>query len=377
MRALNRRYTPNSGNRPRIGIDYRLALVKTRGMGRYIAYLVDTLKNRDDGMDFVLLCDRSPGVAFDPGRMKIDIVPMLNYIFFEQFAIPASAKRLALDAVWSPANTFPLFMPKSIYRFVTIHDLIFLMRGLGDSLTPKQRIGKIYRSLVCKMGARKPNVIFTDSCFSISEIKSKLGRDDAIYAPVMNEYQTSLKYSKSVLDEYSLKDGKYFFTVSGDAPSKNLLSVLIAHDLSDSGMPLVVSGVSNPRSIARFLSRCAENVIFTGYLSDEELFSLYKHAGCFLFLSLAEGFGIPILEAMSYNLPIIASNRTSIPEVIGNCGVLVDPLNVDEVARTMRTFKRSDFIEMIKHQPTQLEKFNSWTKTADIVVNAMKKVLYA
>jgi glycosyltransferase involved in cell wall biosynthesis len=361
-----------TGFRPKVGIDYRLALAKTRGMGRYVRSVVNVLKGRDDGIDFVLICDGPVEQGFDPGRMEVAVGPRRDYIIFEQVVLPMMADRLGLDAVWCPGNTFPLFMKKRISRFVTIHDLIFLMKDLKDPLSMRQRVGKAYRSLVCRAGIGRIGRIFTDSVFTASEIGRKLGRTDAVYAPVMIDSRSGGGRPSGVLEKLSLKRKGYFFTVSGDAPSKNLASVISAHARAGAGMPLVVSGVSDQRSIERFMAMSPGRVVFTGYVPDDDLFSLYENAACFLFMSLAEGFGIPLLEAMSFGLPIIASNRTSIPEVLGACGVTLDPLDIVGISEAIGRFRSEDFSEMVSRQPSQLEKYRGWEKTAEIIVNAMK-----
>jgi glycosyltransferase involved in cell wall biosynthesis len=103
--------------------------------------------------------------------------------------------------------------------------------------------------------------------------------------------------------------------------------------------------------------------MLAGYLSDSEILSLYEEADVFVYPSLYEGFGLPVLEAMACGCPVIASNVSSLPEVVGEAGLLVDPYNVEALARAIRTVLDDDELkrEMSRKSIAQAQKF-SWTK---------------
>ncbi len=358
--------------RLRVGIDYRLAQQNIRGMGRYVASIVEVLKKQDYGLDFFLLCTHSPVPNFNAEYMKVVIGGSDDFILYEQFSLPRICSKLNLDALWCPANTFPLFLSSRTKLVVTIHDLIFLMRDIPDPKGFRQFLGKKYRSIVCKLGVNRINVLLTDSMFSKRDINKRLGRSDAVYAPIRIDPQPADEKDSLNVLPLGLTTKGYFFTVSGDAPSKNLNNLIFAYKKSHTALPLVIAGVSSLTSIEKFKKNAGPNVLFTGYVSEKDLWSLYKHAACFIFPSLAEGFGIPILEAMRNELPIIASNRTSIPEVLGSAGRLFDPLDVDELASLIEDFTPSAYEGLITAQKHQLDKYSDWSKTASIVVDAIK-----
>jgi len=118
-----------------------------------------------------------------------------------------------------------------------------------------------------------------------------------------------------------------------------------------------------------------DKVIFTGFVSDEDLASLYANCKSFVFPSLHEGFGLPPLEAMTYGVPVIAANVTSLPEVVGNPEALFDPLSVESISqKLLQSLVDDSFRERaIKHAAKQVKLF-SWHKSANVAIAAMEQV---
>ena len=119
-----------------------------------------------------------------------------------------------------------------------------------------------------------------------------------------------------------------------------------------------------------------DKILFTGKINDDELKYLYKHANIFVYPSFYEGFGLPPLEAMSFNVPCVVSNKTSIPEVVGNAAITVNPNNYNEIAKQIEKFINSDNLRMeyIKKGNKRLSKF-SWEKCAEETIDLYKKTL--
>jgi glycosyltransferase involved in cell wall biosynthesis len=108
-----------------------------------------------------------------------------------------------------------------------------------------------------------------------------------------------------------------------------------------------------------------DTVIFTGVVDGEDLPFLYSGAEVFIFPSLSEGFGIPVIEAMACGTPVVASNRTSIPEIAGNAALLVDPLNIDEMAGAIHAvLSKSSLRQQLIKKGLERAKVFSWKKTA-------------
>ena len=169
---------------------------------------------------------------------------------------------------------------------------------------------------------------------------------------------------------------KQILIVSDISPRKNHIRLIRAferaQELSQSRLELVVAGqtrtvIPELEHMLRDVSRRRENVRITmmGYVSDSEVLSLYAKADVFVYPSLYEGFGLPVLEAMACGCPVITSNVSSLPEVVGDAALLVDPYNVEALAQAMLTVLEDDELkkEMSKRGITQAQKF-SWDKAA-------------
>ncbi|HYC20413.1 MAG TPA: glycosyltransferase family 1 protein [Candidatus Bathyarchaeia archaeon] len=168
---------------------------------------------------------------------------------------------------------------------------------------------------------------------------------------------------------------KKILVVSDVSPRKNHLRLIEAFELVHRADPscdaeLIIVGYLR-KDVPEFESTLRDmrsrneglNIKLAGYLTDSEVLSLYEEADVFVYPSLYEGFGLPVLEAMACGCPVIASNVSSLPEVVGEAGLLVDPYNVEALARAIRTVLDDDELkrEMSRKSIAQAQKF-SWTK---------------
>jgi glycosyltransferase involved in cell wall biosynthesis len=131
---------------------------------------------------------------------------------------------------------------------------------------------------------------------------------------------------------------------------------------------------SSHKDLARGLN-LAEEMVFTGYVPDEVLKTLYQGAKAFVYPSLIEGFGLPILEAMAYGTPVIGSNRTSIPEVIGEAGIIVDPDNAEQIADAILLLLKDEMLRLSYIQKgVEHAKNFSWQRTAELSLEAIMSI---
>jgi len=363
----------------KIGIDYRLAISSHRGMGRYIREIVKELKKIDKGNEYILFVDREMEEEL-PSNFKYKSINCRNYILFEQFFLPITAKDEKIDILWCPANTFPLILSTNTRLFVTIHDLIFMNKEIKESEKIYQQIGKYYRKFVVAFGKNKIDKCFTDSEYSKRDIYEKLNINSIITSIKIDNFRELIdnEYNETnILEKLSLKKNNYYYTVSGDSPSKNLDILLKVYSTGIIKEKMVISGIKNYKNSVIYKKIREKNLesyfLFSDFISDIEMIDLYKNCKAFLFLSLAEGFGIPILEAMFFNVPIIASNRTSIPEVLGEGGTLVEPQDVDEIIKNIQNIENIDRKDLMMKQSKQLDKYFAWEKTAKLVYNELIK----
>jgi glycosyltransferase involved in cell wall biosynthesis len=352
-----------------IGIDYRLANSSSRGMARYAKEIVSCLLREDTTNRYILYIDKALTSTFVTSpNVFVKRIKTENYILGEQIFLALYTFIDKLDILWSPYNTFPLFARQKTRIFVTIHDLIFFHKTTGES-SLYQKIGRLYRKYCLILGKKRINQCFTVSEYSAGEIQQRLSLQDISITPNCADAFLSkiaaYNNSGAALAEYNKP---FYFTVSGDSPGKNLLFVVNYFKRFMPDAYLYIAGVPVTSYMRRFAQ---DNIVMTGYLSDEELAGYYKNCKAFLFLSLREGFGIPILEALSCGAKIIASNRTSIPEVAGNCAILIDPTSEEQFARALADIETFTVDEEYKKK--HLSKYSSWKDTAKIVSSAFTK----
>jgi len=234
---------------------------------------------------------------------------------FEQFLIPYLIKIYKIDVCWFPSNTFPIYKVNNVKYIVTIHDIIFL----DDTIVPKniyQKIGKFYRAFNISKGINKIDEITSVSFAALKEIndyfniKVRLNDNQVLY----NSVDLKFDFDDNILKKLNVENKKYIYTISGNAPHKNLPFLLESFSIFNQkykDYKIVISGV--PKSQHNLYN--FENIILTNFISEDEKSSLIRHADFFVFASLKEGFGIPLIEAMSLNKNILASNISVFREI--------------------------------------------------------------
>ena len=322
-----------------IGI-YNLAKNLTR-------HLAETNRNGEHCEEIIVLGNALNRKDFDiPGVRFIQIrgnaLNRIVYTFWELFGVQAVARREGADRILFPRGYRPLF-----YRgkdVIIVHDLIpfFYDRYFPGVLN---RVENAYIMSRLKASIRHAGRIVTISKYSLKELEEICpgceSRTRVIYNGV-NPVPCSDRPS-------SLKpDGPYLYAGVSALPHKNAAGVLKTYEAYFQGeiregktpARLVIIGIESPESVpgGNVLSpEAAEYVTCCRYIeSGAEMHSLLAGASAFLFLSLLEGFGFPPLEAMQLGVPVICSDRTSLPEVIGDAGLLTDPDDIEGTAACIR-----------------------------------------
>jgi glycosyltransferase involved in cell wall biosynthesis len=195
---------------------------------------------------------------------------------------------------------------------------------------------------------------------------------------------SSIKYQvlsmKDIREKYGIK-GDYILSVGTLQPRKNFVRLIQTLNILISQYPnisLVIVG--KPGWLFEEIYQAPKKfgvekkVKFLNYVPDEDLPGLYKGATCFVLVSLYEGFGIPILEAMSNGCPVVASNISSLPEVVGKAGILVDPYNIEDIAQGIKKAIKNRKA-LIKKGVVQCQQF-SWEKCAKETLEVLKNVVF-
>jgi glycosyltransferase involved in cell wall biosynthesis len=272
-----------------------------------------------------------------------------SYPLWEQIALPCAVFYDGLDVLHCLGNTAPLIIPSSVKLVLTLHDVMFLQSG---AVIPKptnhyQAIGRFYRKFISPRVARLADQLITVSDFSRRDILEMIPGLDTERVHVT--YQSCHDFFKRV-PAFSFKKPtrrvggrSYIFALGADDPRKNTLLLVKAYlkllQKHEIHHDLVISGYANWEQSEAYnvvkIAGAIDRVKFLSFISMEELADLYRNATMFVYPSLYEGFGIPLLEAFSSGCPVIASNVTSIPEVGGNAAIYFDPSSEDEITATM------------------------------------------
>lgn len=321
-------------------------LNKPRGMGRYVQELLFSLdKFRDNRIEIIVLIPSNMESEFYDMYENLHFIKRKKYPFplWEQLIVPLEAKKNHIDLLHSPYNTFPIILDKNIDIVVTIHDLMFFDKS-HKVKGNYQRFGNLYRKLVVRRVSNHHNLI-TVSKGSQNEIKHLLNKQsDVIYTPV------DLFYSNIQENNYAEKFGEFIFHIGGISPHKNTLAVIKAFkQLENNSTKLIISGLSSNSELAKNYSE--ERIIFTDWITDDELGSLYREARFVVFPSLREGYGLPIIESYKFNKTIITSKQEPMNEIAGDAALLVDAHSIQEIAVAMdqlltNTVKRKDLEQL-------------------------------
>lgn len=346
-----------------IGIDYRLAVSSHRGMGRYCREIVEKLFDLDHENQYILYVDRECDRVLPPNFRWHKLPAPANYIVGEQLYMPFLIRRDKLDVMWCTSNTFPLFIPRSVRLVVTVHDLIFMYKlPRGQNFT--QRVGALYRRWVMRLGYGRIDKCVTVSQFSAAEIKRIFGLDNIAitYNCIESFYRKMRAYHPSKSPQ------GYYFTLSADAPSKNLPFLLdaFAHKLTDKR--LIVGGVKDNSPLRELYPQ--PNIVFLADgVSDEELIEHYMSCEAFLYVSLQEGFGIPPLEALACGAKVVCSYETSLREVVDGCGILINPRSEQELLDAIERIG-SFSVEQLKID-AHIARFIDWRESAVVIKDCL------
>lgn len=378
-----------------IGIDARLLHGRT-GIGRYTRSLFFEFARRQETTDtYYLFYDRVfPGVPIQhrtqqaslPSNFHVVTAECTTRILWTNFYIPRLLRQHNIDVYHGVCN-FELPLRKVCRYIVTIHDLVPLF---FPNLVPWKHL--LFFKLFMKRAAKTADRIVTDSAHSKRDIIRYLGvPEDKIrviplgYTPPSRHNEENPNRQRAVLTKYGIIR-PYLLFVGVIEPKKNLERLIEAFALlrqtpgfSDDLYLVIVGGKG---WLCDHLSQkvqdlqLEESVVFTGFVAEEELPSLYSGAEVFVFPSIYEGFGLPVVEAMSYGVPVVTSTASSLPEIAGDAGILVDPHNPaairDGIAEVLSNPQKK--ARMKQDGPIQARKF-SWQRTAKATYNVYQEVV--
>ena len=348
-----------------IGVNFSYKLIASRGIARFIENILSNVQlTTNDKIHFFIPEQCQDFDSFDcPYDYNLVKLNSSNYFIFEHLKLPAAVKKFRISVLLNPANTVPIL--KNTYWLTVIHDVIPFK--LECKPFTKKWLVNVYMRYIMKKGISKSENLVTVSEYSKTDIHS-LNIKHKDITVVYNGFNHKTINNKAQPIPELPKD--YYFWLGGDGYNKNINLIKQLLIRKKVKYPLCVVGVKKDENVKELESLGAK--VFVN-ISDEKLATLYKKAKVFIFPSLYEGFGIPILEALHNKVPyILSSNRTSLPEVCGDSCHLFDPTNIEQAEQLINAAFNDKLESKLKTYKKQLSKFN-WVKEAEKVSSLLKE----
>ncbi len=375
---------------PLIGVDYTPAYEQTGGIGRYVRQLLAALAVLPDENQyrlFVAGAKRSslpnplgPRFRWSPARISPKWFARLWHRL--NLYIPVEVFVGQVDIFHATDFVLPPTLPHT-HTLLTVHDLSFVR--VPESASPRL---KAYLETVVPRSVKRADYVLADSLATKLDLIDLYGIQpervvvllsgvDPIFRPIH-----SAKFI-STQKKYQIGECPYIFAVGTVQPRKNYarlieaLSILRSRGLE---IDLVIAGgkgwLEDPIYAALDQFSMRPYVHFIGFATDDDLPILYSHALCSVFPSLYEGFGLPILEAMACDTPVITSNLSSMPEVAGDAAVLINPYDVEDIAKGIQSVvEDSNLRQSLVQKGRERVKLFTWEKSAQQLLQIYQQLL--
>ena len=379
----------------RIGIDGLPACAEWGGLTTYVRHIIKHLTQIDKENHYVLFTEKKGQVPFIQTDhlfiRELDRKPNIpNFydgrVVWDQERIGSALEEEAVDLYFGPVFMTPL--KRNCPAVVTVHDLIFLTHPEFSPPGNKEyyeKWGKLSaesaQGIIANSQNTKEMIInhwqIPEDMITVTPLAA--GKE---FKPIKNE-----KKMAAVRQKYGLGD-EFILYVGGTFPRKNLSTLLNAYGLIQANMRrknrlVILTGNSGDwgkekvRELINSTNLSAnmlKDIVIVDFISEDELVTLYNAATLFVYPSIIEGFGLPPLEAMSCGTPVITSNVPAINEVMGDAGVLVNPMDASEISRALENVLRSPNLrEELSYKGLERAKNFSWERTASGTLEAFKR----
>ncbi|MDD5291455.1 MAG: glycosyltransferase family 1 protein [Patescibacteria group bacterium] len=382
----------NKGKIKRIGIDARFYGPIGKGLGRYTKEVVDRVVVLDKENEYIVFLSKENFDEFIPNNPKVKkvLADVHWYTLAEQIIMPYLIWQARLDLMHFPHFNVPILTP--VKFVVTIHDLILTkfptIRATTLSPLFYKLKNRIYR-IVIWLAVRRARAVIAVSQFTKDDIarqfKIKPGKVVVTYEGVsglLNKKLSDFSHDKETFLGYNI--GSPFLLYVGNAyPHKNLEGLVKVFSVIHGKRPdlsLVLVGRQDYfyKRVEEFSRKYWDKespVIFPGFVPDENLKILYSQALAYVFPSFYEGFGLPPLEAMACGCPVISSNKSSLPEILGQAAIYFNPEDEGEMIKQIEKIIEDKNLrqELVKKGYEQVKKY-SWEKCAKETLGVYEKV---
>ncbi|MCY0908001.1 MAG: glycosyltransferase family 1 protein [Sulfobacillus thermotolerans] len=357
-----------------IAMDARYGLQSPRrGIGEYVFQTLQHLGDMPRRYDLHLFGDESADMQVVQALRsyyRVDILRAPNFFLWEQQAFPAAIRAYAL--AHGTANMAPLVSRVPV--IMTVHDVIEFKRGqvFGGRIPLRHHISRLYRMNALQWLARRAPLIFTVSHHAASDIHQVLGveADRIVVTPLAPKYP---------IHKPSWPKEPYVLALGAADPRKNTAAVVkAARYITAQGIAVKIVGVER-QALAPLQDAASGNARLEvlGMVDDATLAHLYQQAGCFLYPSLYEGFGLPVLEAMALGCPVVTGKNSSLPEIAGPAALLVDTSDPQVLAEAALSIVQDPVKQwqLMEAGQAWVRAF-SWKKTAELTHQGYERVLH-
>ena len=359
------------------------------GSETYLRNLLSKLASIDSDNEYVLFTNTENSGSFNlekanflEVRCPIPARFRPARILWEQFILPIQCRRHKIDLLHSPGYVSPIVLPCP--SVVSIHDMNYFF--FPDDWS---RLALLALKILVPLSARSSSQVIAVSQSSKKHIVKILKISEDKVNVTHNGVEKIFHPHHTRPDILKIKNrmgikGSFILSVAFSHPHKNLGRLLQAYYIlrKDRGVTHQLLLTGSPGrdhlELVRKVRKLGidQEVIFTGYLPGHQLPLVYQAADLFVFPSLYEGFGLPILESMACGTPVVSSNAASLPEVVGKAGILVDPYDIDEMAEAMyRVLSDKSVAEDLTKRGLEQSKKFSWTETARKTLAIYEKVM--
>lgn len=328
----------------RIGIEVqRLFRPKKHGMEVVALELIRELQTIDSKHEYTIFVKKDVDRCIEESDyVRVHQLASLPYPIWEQMLLPKTIRNVQLDILHATCNTASLL--PSIPLVLTLHDIIYLEK-LDMAGTWYQNFGNLYRRWVVPSAVRKAKAIITVSEFEKKVMLDRLQIPEDKIKVIHNAVNSRFnnRYLEDEVERFRKSLGlpdKFTLFLGNTAPKKNTRNTIDAYTKyivnATAPLPMVVLDYPSEMVLEQLQQSgyptLVDHFIFPGYIPPDQMPLMYNSATLFMYPSLRESFGLPILEAMACGIPVITSNTSSMPEVAGHAATLIDPLNVTDMA---------------------------------------------
>lgn len=369
----------------KVGLDLRLWRIRTGGLARYSRNLLKELLALDQQSQYTAIITPEDDGEFDLTALNLTklVIPIAHFSLAEQRDLPKILNQQNFDLVHFAHFNHPVTYKRPFV--VTVHDLIMHFYPTGaQQRSPLRRLAYKWVMNDC----RRARSIIVPSQATKNDLVRKLGFPETKIVITEEGAESSFRPSTNaeklaIKKKFDLPE-KYLIFVSRWERYKGLPALLEAYEKLRTDFPelgLVICGLPDKQNqeVAALVRDAQTNnprIVTPGFVTNDELVALYGAASVYVHPSWYEGFGIMILEAFACGLPVVTSNTSSLPEVVGDAGLLVDPRNTADLTLAIKRILSDEQLahDLIKKGHERVKQY-SWRRMAEQTLEVYKKAL--